>query len=80
MTPLQYYEEQLMENLEKLRDFNINIIPNKELEIYYQSWIDQVKNKNIIDKKLIKYLENQADYYGPKDRNYSKYIERLIYE
>ena len=71
-------EEKLIENLEKIRDFNINEIPNSKLASYYQIWIDQIYAKNIYDSKLKFWIENQADYYQPKDRSYSNFLRNLI--
>jgi hypothetical protein len=80
MTPEEYHASELMESLEKLRDFNINMVPTPELAKYYQTWIDQVKAKNVTDSKLKTYLHNQINYWIAKDRNYAKYLGSFIGE
>jgi hypothetical protein len=67
-----------LETLERMRDFNINVIPNKTLEKYYQSWIEQIKNKKITDEKFKEWVNHQINYYIEKDKEYTKYLEKLI--
>lgn len=72
-------KKKLLEELGKLRDFNINILPNKDLADYFQSWIDEVQTEKINNPKLVLYIENQISYWGPKNRAYARWLEKLIY-
>jgi hypothetical protein len=74
------YQNQLIEGFEKLRDFNINCVEDKKLAEYYQGWIDEFKSGKIKNEKMIRYIENQIDYWQPKDRLYVKYLQSLIKE
>ena len=73
-------KDKLLEDVRKLCDFNINVIPNKTLEEYYQSWVDEIENENIINPKLITWIKNQINYWGEKDREYARFLEKLIKE
>lgn len=69
------------EDIESLRDFNINnIITDKKLAEYYQTWLDQIDNKKIIDTKLWKYIENQINYWCEKDRSYANFLNEFLNE
>jgi hypothetical protein len=72
------HKDALLEVVEKLRDFNINAIPNKALADYYQGWIDQLNKGKITHPKFIRWLSLQADYWIPKDRDFGNYIKGLI--
>lgn len=68
----------LLEELYKMRDFSINMIPNNELAAYYQTWIDQIRDGCVKDIKLHTWIQNQIAYWGPKDRAYSKFLESYL--
>jgi len=70
----------LLKDLQKLRDFNINTIPNQELVNYYQTWINQINDKKITDEKLWHYIENQITYWIAKDKQYSNFLKQLLEE
>jgi hypothetical protein len=48
------------------------------LQIYYRTWEEQIKNDCITDYKLFKWVENQIGYWGPKYKGYVKYLESLL--
>ena len=68
----------MLEDLEKLRDFNINVRKNEELAANYQSWIDQFNTNKITCDRFIIWLKIQYDYYKPKDKLYANYINSLV--
>jgi hypothetical protein len=68
----------LLEDLEKLIN-NLKDVPHSEkTKNKFLSWYDQIKKNKIKDKDLISWIENQIDYWSPKDRNYSNFLETLI--
>lgn len=72
------YKDSILETVEKLRDFNINCVLNNELSVYYEKWVEQVKNEKITDVKLADFIKNQIIYLGQKDRKYSEYLNQLL--
>lgn len=75
---MEKMKENLLEVIQKMVDFNINTIPNKELAAYYKIWFEEIKEEKIKHPKLIRWLKIQIDYWNEKDRKYSKYLEKLI--
>jgi len=43
----------------------------------YLEWIDQLQSEESLSKGLVKYLDNQADYYQPKEPKYAAYLREL---
>ena len=68
----------MLEDLEKMRDFNINVCPNANNAAFYQTWIDQFNTNKITCARFIAWLDIQYDYYKPKDRLYAQYIKTLL--
>jgi len=71
------HHDYLLEEVTKLRDFNINCVQNKELADYYSKWVSQVSNEIVKDNKLREFIKNQLVYWR-KDKNYCEYLIKLL--
>jgi hypothetical protein len=67
----------LIEDVEQLRDFNVNISSDRNLAILFENWILEIKNNSIKDFSLINYLKKQTEYWRDIDLNYSKFLKAL---
>lgn len=74
---MEPHKGRLLEEIQKLVDFNINVIPNQTLAVYYKNWISDLESGNITGP-LKRWISNQMDYYREKERDYAKYLESLI--
>jgi hypothetical protein len=80
----EIHKNSMLEEMEKLVNSvgymyeNSNKQEYLDLQIYYRTWEDQVKNDLIVDYKLFAWIENQIIYWGEKDRGYTKYLENLL--
>ena len=71
------YKDGIVEELQKLVNFNVNVLDLPELVNYYSGWVVQLQEDNITDPKLKGWLENQAHYWMPKDRKYGQFLMEL---
>lgn len=77
MTTQQYLEK-------TIKDINIMVSQSTTPEIFYkvlngfESWLIEVSEHNIISEDLISWLDNQAAYLLPKDRETAMNLYKSI--
>jgi len=66
------YQKNLLNTLDDLNFCEIKAFRD------YKNWKEQVLKGKATDKDFIKWLENMANYYSPKNPEYARYLRSLL--